>query len=315
MNILNIENKNVYFYLALEEYLIRNTEEEYFFLWSSSNSVVCGKHQNIYEEINLQYVIDNKIELARRLSGGGTVYHDNGNLNFTFILNKEFGKQIDFKKHTEPIFKYLKSLKIDVSYSERNDLFIDGMKISGNAEHVYKNRVLHHGTLLFNTDLHKLNKSITSKGDYDSKSVKSVRKDVININKYINGTDFNTFKYGLLEFVKNFYPHNNSVAVNDEINNEVNLLVKNKYETNEWIYNYSPKFIYKGTIKSKNIVFEFRIEKGVIVESNFSNNKIYNHMFEGKSYNLGSLMEIIKTNKLDEKFQIEQNKLVYCFFE
>ena len=188
------------------------------------------------------------------------------------------------------------------------------MKVSGNAEHVYKNRVLHHGTLLFNTDLNKLNESITSKGDYVSKSVKSVRKDVTNINKYIKSIDFNGFKYGLLEFVKNYYIKNNIVTINDEISNGANLLVKNKYITNEWIYNYSPKFIYKGTIKSKNISFEFRIEKGIIVKSNFFNNNMYNQIFEGKSYNIDSLKKIIELNKLDEIFQIEQNKLVYCFF-
>ncbi len=316
MNILNIKSNNIFFFLALEEYLIKNTNDDWFFLWSSDNCVVCGKHQNIYEEINLHYIIDNNIKLARRLSGGGTVFQDKGNLNFTFILNKENGKQIDFKKHIEPIYKYIKSLNIDVEYSKRNDLFIDNKKISGNAEHVYKNRVLHHGTLLFNSDLSKLNEVLKVKGKYKSKSVKSVRKNVTNINNYTNNINFNDFKIGLNNYVKDFFNIDEYYLLDNDIINRVKVLAKNKYKTHEWIFNYTSNFKYSGIINSEKLqtTFNLHIKKGKIVDCNFNNYTKLNKYFIGKEYKIDSILTIIIDNNLSEILKINPKELLYCFF-
>ena len=316
MKILNISNKDVYFYLALEEYLIKNSEEEYFILWGSDDCVVCGKHQNIFEEINLQYITNNNIKLARRLSGGGTVFIDKGNLNFAFILNKTSGKQIDFIKHTKPIFKYLKSLNIDVKYSQRFDMFIDNMKFSGNAEHIYKNRVLHHGTLLFNSDLKKLEQSIKINNGYNSNAVKSVRKKVTNINSYTNNITFNDFKIGLYDFIKNYYNKHSEYLLKKETISNIELLANTKFSTQNWILNYSPKFTFSGSIKTKqtNITFKLYVENGIINNCNFVNNKEYEELFLNKEYNIYSINNIIRTNNLDTIFKIDSNKLLYCFF-
>ena len=316
MNILNINNKSVYFYLALEEYLIKNTTDDYFFLWNTDNCIVCGKHQNIYEEINLPFVIENKIKLARRISGGGTVFQDKGNLNFTFILNKEEGKQIDFKKHIEPIYQYLKTLNVDVKYSNRNDLFINGKKISGNAEHVYKNRVLHHGTLLFNSDLYYLDEAIKAKNRYISKSVKSVRKKVTNIKAYTNNLNLHEFKTGLYNYIKKYFNTSSDFSLNTVDLKSVNLLVEKKYSTYFWIYNYTSKFKYEGIIKTNLLEakFELEIEKGIIDNCNFYDYNNINSLFFGKEYNIETISLIISNNKLDKLFQTNFQTLLYSFF-
>jgi len=316
LNILNINNKSVYFYLALEEYLVKNTNEDYFFLWSTDNCIVCGKHQNIYEEINLAFITKNKIKLARRLSGGGAVFQDKGNLNFTFILNKKKGKQIDFKKHIEPVYQYIKSLNIDVKYSKRNDLFINEKKISGNAEHVYKNRVLHHGTLLFNSDLNKLEEAIKIDGKYISKSVKSIRKEVTNINNYTNSIDFNKFKTGLYNYIKSYYKLDKDYLLDNELEKNIKLLVENKYNTHNWIFNYTSNFKYKGVIKTNVLLinFELDIEKGYIVDCDFYDYSNINTYFIGKEYKIKTISKIISENNLQVLFQLNSEELLYCFF-
>jgi len=315
MNILNINNENVYFYLALEEYLVKNTNKNYFFLWNTNNCIICGKHQNIYEEINLPFIKKNNIKLARRLSGGGTVFQDNGNLNFTFILNKKSGKQINFKKHIEPIYNYLKELNINVKYTKRNDLFINGKKVSGNAEHVYKNRVLHHGTLLFNSNLNILNEAIKTKGNYVSKSIKSVKKNVTNISNFISNKDFNKFKSNLHSYIKNYYRINENFILDINDIKSIRQLVEKKYITHNWIYNYTSKFKYKGKIKTNigEIKFELNIDKGIIVDCNFYDNNI-NLLFIGKEYKIDTINTIISNSKLDKLLQVNSKELLYSFF-
>ena len=144
---------DVYSHLAAEEYLLKNRQENILMLWQSHKAVVCGKHQNLCAEVNYGFCRENGIDTARRLSGGGTVFHDLGNLNFTFIhaLDQGLEKAVQFRRFLDPVMQCLQTLDLDVTYSGRNDLLLNGLKISGNAEHVdQKNkRVLHHGTLLF----------------------------------------------------------------------------------------------------------------------------------------------------------------------
>ena len=145
-----------YFNLAAEEYLLKSKNEDYFMLWRNEPSIVVGKHQNALAEIDLLYAREKGFKVARRISGGGTVFHDLGNLNFSFISNGEEGKLINYRKYATPIVEVLGMLGIEATFSKRDDILIEGMKISGNASHVYKQRVLHHGTLLFSSDLSDL---------------------------------------------------------------------------------------------------------------------------------------------------------------
>src|SRR5665811_892222 len=131
---INLETTDPFFNLAVEETLLKSTEEEYFILYVDNPSVIIGKHQTGYREINAKFVNENNIPVIRRITGGGTVFHDNGNLNFSFIRRSESGKQVDFRKYTQPVIDFLKSIGVDARFEGKNDLKVEGYKISGNAE-------------------------------------------------------------------------------------------------------------------------------------------------------------------------------------
>ena len=179
-----------YFNLAAEEYLLKNFKENIFMLWQNEPSIVIGKHQDVWAEVNLKFVQDQQIKIARRFSGGGAVYHDPGNLNLTFI---ETGQIMQTDKYTIQIMNFLKTLGVHVEVDERKGLTIGGFKISGSAQSIHKNRYMHHATLLFSTDLDRLVTSLKSTsrqapektGGKRSTFVKSVRSPVTNISARI----------------------------------------------------------------------------------------------------------------------------------
>lgn len=156
MKYLRLSTTDPYYNLAVEEYLLRNTEEEVFMLWQNAPTVVIGKNQNAYAEVSLPYAREKGIRIARRLSGGGAVYHDEGNVNYTLVCAAGTS-DIDYAPYTRPIQNALASLGIRAVLSGRNDLEWEGRKISGSAQYRWNGRVLHHGTLLFDTDVDTLN--------------------------------------------------------------------------------------------------------------------------------------------------------------
>ena len=167
--------------LATEEYLFETAEDDVMILWQNAPTVVIGKNQNAYAEINIDYTDKNGILLARRISGGGAVYHDLGNVNYTFISSRN-ETEIDFKTFTAPIIEALSSLGISASLTGRNDIEVNGKKISGNAQHVKGNKVLHHGTLLYNSDLSVLSSALTvDEEKIKARAIRSARSRVINI--------------------------------------------------------------------------------------------------------------------------------------
>ena len=264
------KNTDPYFNLAAEEYLFKEFSEDIFMLWQSEPAVIVGKHQNTLAEINYNYTKNNNIRVARRLSGGGAVYHDMGNLNFTFILNGKEGKLIDFYKYMEPVLKVLQGLSVNARFEGRNNIMINNRKISGNAEHIYKQRVLHHGTLLFSTQLDKLNESLTViPGRYRDKAVRSIRSVVTNIKEYLKH-DIDILQFGnivLKHVIKNSY---NSMIyeLNREDTDRINNLAEVKYSTWEWIYGYSPKYTLSGIYRTGKLEIKYRIfvETGIIKE-------------------------------------------------
>ena len=180
---------NPYFNLALEEYVLTafSKDEDYVLLWQNSPSIIVGAGQNTVEEINLEFVRQNKIHVIRRLSGGGAVYHDFGNLNFTFIVNRGRYRAFDFKVFTRPVIQAMHKIGVSSVFDSRNDLSINGRKFSGNAQYVKKNRLLHHGTLLVNSKLENLESALRiSAAKINSKGIKSVRSRVTNISDYLD---------------------------------------------------------------------------------------------------------------------------------
>lgn len=270
---IHLKNNNPYFCLAAEEYLLKKFDAEIFLLWQSSDTIVVGKHQCAMGEINYPYVRKNNITVARRISGGGTVFHDSGNVNFSFIKNVDSPSEINFKAFTQPIVKALAKLNITAVNSGRNDLLVEGKKISGNAEHIYKNRVLHHGTLLFDSDLKNLGQAIkVVPGRYETRAVQSKRSEVANI------SDFLDQEISLDEFIsfllENELQHteNKRIELDDDDIQNINKLVEEKFKTFEWNFGYSPKYTFRNEAKidDKKLIVELKVEKGMIAEATVS---------------------------------------------
>jgi lipoate-protein ligase A len=161
-------------------------DQHYFMLWQNEPSIIVGKGQNTAEEINPEFVKRNRIHVVRRLSGGGAVYHDLGNLNFTFIVNRSGYRAFDFQQFTAPIIRTMNALGVSSVFNGRNDLAIEGRKFSGNAQYVRKDRLLHHGTLLVNSNLDDVEKALSVPEDkIKSKGIKSIRSRVANISEYL----------------------------------------------------------------------------------------------------------------------------------
>lgn len=257
-----------YFNLAAEEYLFKNTDEEVFMLWQCHATIVVGKHQNTLAEINYPYVKKNGIRVARRLSGGGTVYHDSGNVNFTFIRNGEEGKLIDYQKNITPIIDLLKGLGIEAYAGKKNEILLDGKKISGNAEHIYKYRILHHGTLLFDSQLDRLNSALqTDTGKFHDKAVQSNRSKVTNILPYLHEKiPVDDFKKYLFKSYMHHKAGTLSYFLKKADLENVSRIARQKYSTWEWIYGYSPKYSFQNKIEieARETGIFLEVEKGFI---------------------------------------------------
>ena len=268
MNLLLSSTNDPYWNLATEEYLLKSSDSDFTFLYANKPAVVVGKHQIVQKEINASYIEDNNIVIARRLSGGGTVFHDEGNLNFSFIRSNKSNESISYKEITQSIYDFLHSIGIEVSLSERNDFMLNGKKVSGSAMHIFKNRQLAHNTLLVNCNLNQLSNSLAGNTErFTDKSISSVRSKVMNlaehnreltaellINRY---TDYLLLLNELKIHVYN---------LTEQENEEIGKIAISKYSTAEWIYNYSPKYSYRNSIhlNDKRITYDLQIEKGII---------------------------------------------------
>jgi len=262
-----------YFNLAAEEYVLKNFSRDCFMLWRNEPSIIVGKHQNTLAEINANFVKENHIKVVRRLSGGGAVFHDLGNLNFTFIASGEHHQLVDFRKFTLPILEVMQKLGIEAKFEGRNDLTIEGRKFSGNAEHVYKNRVLHHGTLLFSAQITDLsNALIVDPTKFQDKAVKSVRSRVTNISEHLKSPlTVLEFRDLILQHVMESTPGAESYSFTDEDISAIRKLKNEKYVTWDWNFGYSPKYNFRKTVKTNGGKLEVTLEvvNGVIANARF----------------------------------------------
>ena len=241
-----IKNKNtdVYFNLAMEEYFFEKfKKDEVFILWINEPSVVIGKHQNLIEELNMKYCFENNIKIARRLSGGGTVVHDFGNLNYTYITNTTGDTALDFKEFLKPMYNALLNLNIDAHISPRNDFRVLEKKICGHSQFMRKKRVLHHGCILFDSNLNNLRNALNVENKkIISKSAKSVKSSVANL-KEISKLDYEIsdflekLKNEILKTQENFEIY--ELTKEDILN--IDKIKSEKYVTKDWIYGQSPK--------------------------------------------------------------------------
>lgn len=242
---IDSNNTDPYFNLAFEEFVFEKLDKKksYCMLWQNYNTIVVGKHQNTIEEINKEYVDQHGIKVVRRLSGGGAVYHDEGNMNFTFIVDEENSDDFDFEIFTRPIVKALEVMGVKAEFSSRNDLTIDGKKFSGNSQYMKHGRVLHHGTLMFNSNINRVTDALKVKPDkIVSKGIQSVRSRVTNILDYLpKPITMDEFKKTLIKYMfetSNFEKY----ELTSEDVKAIEKIRDSKYKTYEWNYGKSPKY-------------------------------------------------------------------------
>ncbi len=257
-----------FFNVATDEYIFKTIQEDCFMLWRNDNAIVVGKHQNTLAEINLDFVKEHSIQVVRRLSGGGTVYHDMGNLNFSFTQTGKTSALVDFQKYTLPIVEVLQKLGVDARFTGNSDLMIGDKKISGNAEHIFKNKILHHGTLLFTSEIKNLSGALKiNRAKYDDKAVRSIPKPVTNISEHLK------YPLSIEEFIQTIMEHVLSTradAVLYEFSKEdlqaIQKIRDEKYDTWEWNFGRSPNYSLKKEIETNNGKLEINInvEKGII---------------------------------------------------
>ncbi len=255
MIFLDTQSTDPFFNLAAEEYAVKHIKDEVFMLWSNDDCVVVGKHQNAVAEANIPFLNAQQIPLIRRISGGGTVFQGKGNINFGFIRNVSEGEdKVNFKRHLQPLISFLKHLGVEASIEGKSSLTINGLKISGNAAHLHRNRSLHHGTLLYDADLQRVNEAIRSRPErYHSKAVASNRVHITNLRPWLkNELTEDAFISSFRDFVFGNCSINQIQTLNAQSKQEVNKLVAEKYRTRAWNFGYSPDYEYEAKLNFEN---------------------------------------------------------------
>jgi lipoate---protein ligase len=290
--------------LAIEEYALKNLDinETYLLFYINEPSIIIGKNQNTVEEINTDYVESNGIKVVRRLSGGGAVYHDLGNLNFSFITKDDGESFHNFRKFTEPVITSLQKLGVNAELSGRNDILAEGRKISGNAQFSTKGRMFSHGTLLFDSEIEHVASALRVKQDkIESKGIKSIRSRVANISEFLSDSmDIQQFRSHLL---KNIFSESNDIpeyVLTEEDWSKIHELSKERYQNWDWNYGKSPKFNSQHSHRFPVGSIDVRLEvnKGVIESC-----KIF-----GDFFGVGDVseIEVLLTGQKYEKATIEQ---------
>lgn len=261
---INDTNTDPYWNLAAEEYLLKNLSEPLFRLWRNSNSIIVGHYQNTLAEIDYEYVKKNGICVVRRLSGGGAVFHDLGNLNYTFIEQKRGMEESNamFRRFTAPVLEALDSLGVKAYIEGRNDLLIDGKKFSGNAICIYKERILQHGTLLFNANMGNLSQALKSRPEkFIGKAVQSTRSRVTNISSHLpQPMTLDQFQQYLGNYICNKYgtaftPYTYTA----EDLEAIEQLRNTKYLPDSWNFGNSPAYSLNNIKKFPGGLVEFSI--------------------------------------------------------
>lgn len=267
-----------YYNHALEEYFLKNTVEECFILWRSSPCILIGKNQNAYSEINLDYVKEHNLPVVRRISGGGAIFNDLGNILFGFISNNNDNTFADFQRFTAPIIDALKKLGVNAELSGRNDITIDGKKFSGNAQAKHGSRILHHGSILYSSNIDDLSAALNVRPiKFQDKSVKSVASRVTNISEHLESPmDVVEFK----DYIMNHIMRTNSKAKvynlteNDILN--IKKLRAEKTSTWEWNFGSSPKYNLVNEKKFPGGIVEINLN---VKNGNIQDIKIYGDFF------------------------------------
>lgn len=270
MNIVRSNTSNPAFNLATEEFLMNHKQDNWFYLYINAPSIIVGKHQNSLAEINVDYVKENGVIVIRRTTGGGAVFHDPGNLNFTFIMKEHSGETADFRKYTQPIIDVLQAMDVDAKFEGRNDMTIEGKKFSGNAKAFYNGKILQHGTLLFNSTLPNLSQALKLNPlKYRDKAVKSISSRVTNISEHLkHDITLEEFEKRIVDHVRTMYADAKVYELTEEDRAAIQKLVDEKYGTWDWNFGNSPKYNFQKGIKTSggHVEVNLEVRKGQIEE-------------------------------------------------
>ncbi|WP_262173847.1 lipoate--protein ligase [Saccharococcus sp. Marseille-Q5394] len=258
--------------LAIEEYVLKNMDidkDPFLLFYINEPSIIIGKNQNTVEEINTEYVDANGIHVVRRLSGGGAVYHDLGNLNYSFITKDDGESFRNFKKFTEPVIKALGEMGVTAELLGRNDILVEGRKVSGNAQFATQGRMFTHGTLMFDTEIERVVSALKVKKDkIESKGIKSIRSRVANISEFIEGPM--TIEQFRMEILKSIFEGEENIQyweLTDEDWDNIRALSAERYGNWDWNYGKSPKFNMQHSHRFPvgGIDVRLQVEKGNII--------------------------------------------------
>jgi lipoate---protein ligase len=316
MLVIKSPNTDAYFNIAAEEYLLKNFKEDVFFIYINDPAIIIGKHQNTLAEINKPFVDENHIKVVRRLSGGGAVYHDKGNLNFSFHMHQnqvENDDFVDFRRFTQPIIDLLNNLGVNAQFKGRNDLVIDDKKFSGNAKTVFNEKILQHGTILFNSEMKVLADALkVNPLKFQDKAVKSVRSRVTNVQPYFpNQMSIEVFSDKLLDYVVSLYSNANFFSFSENDLVQIKQLVKEKYGTWDWNYGYSPEYNFNKGVKTNAGYIEFHldVQKGYIKKA-----RIFGDFFASKSISdVEKMLEGEKHDAQHLKFKLTNLNIIEYF--
>lgn len=300
------ESTDPYFNVATDEYILKYLKEDCFMLWRNDNAIIVGKYQNTLSEINYDYVKENNIAIVRRISGGGAVYHDLGNLNFSFVKGGENTSLTDFEEFTKPIVEVIRKLGANAQFGGKNDLMIDDKKIAGNAAHRHKDKILQHGCLLFSSEMRNVSEALKiNPAKYSDRAVKSIPKRVTNISEHITEKiDVQEFAERLMNHILETVPDARLYKFTDEDLAIIQKLRDEKYVKDEWNFGKSPAYNFKKAIRTKGGLLEMNMEvkKGII-----ENVRIFGDFFSDDGVEkLEKALTGIKHNETDIRDAIKE---------
>lgn len=261
-------------------------KDNVFMLWINQPCIVVGKNQNTREEIDQHYCDENDIKIVRRISGGGAVYHDYNNLNYTIISNEDDEADFNFKSLSQPVIDTLAEMGVKAEFKGRNDLQIGDQKFCGNAQYIKGKRIMHHGCIMFDVDLSVLTKALTvSKDKYESKGKKSVRARVTNIKPHLEDQTLTVkdFMNTLRNFMDKKY-HMEEYVLTEEDEKKVLAIKAEKNDSWDWVYGKNPEF----TVQRKRKLPTGKVEANI----NVINNVIENVKFYGDFFGVKDVVEL-----------------------
>ncbi len=312
---------------ALEEFIItdeqNNFDDDYLFIWNTNPTLMIGRFQNPIEEVNYAYATANRIPIVRRNSGGGTIYTDENCWQFSFITKRNKQNINNFQIFTKPILYILEKLGLTCSFSGRNDLLLNERKFSGNAQFNLGSRCLHHGSILFDADLDKMNEALrVCTNKIFSKSVKSVKERVINIKPFLNNPDMTSeeFKNEMLNIItKNM----ETISISKKHIPIIKKIEQTKFSTWEWNYGKSPEFdiTKRTTTIGGTIVVNLNVKDGLIIDCKVNGDFFFNgdiddftNSLVGCKYEKTAIhSQILETNYADSFHLVSVAELIDCF--